>query len=141
LSVPANAADRARYGAVAAVNDWVDHATYNVIAPPNASPQDGGFSLQTNPADPLASPFGWHDTNGAAGAEFTDTRGNNVDSHLDRNDDDIADPSPGRPNGGASLDFSSYVQDPAQAPTVLQNQNVAQVNLFLHQQHRPRHSL
>src|SRR5262249_44568571 len=65
-------------------NDWIDRASYNVIARPNESPQDGGFSVVTDPQDPVASPFGWHDTNGVAGAEFTDTRGNNVDAHLDR---------------------------------------------------------
>lgn len=120
-------------GSMVAFNDWVEHDTYNVIPPPNESPQDGGFVVVTNPADPLASPFGWNDTNGVAGAEFTDTRGNNVDAHLDRNNNNIADADEGgapRPNGGASLDFSGFTQDPTQAPTVQQNQNVAQVHLF-----------
>jgi extracellular elastinolytic metalloproteinase len=120
-------------GSVVAQNDWVDHDTYNVIAPPNESPQDGGFSLQTNPADPTASPFGWNDTNGVAGPEFTDTRGNNVDAHLDRNNDNIADADEGgapRPNGGPNLDFSGFTQDPTSQPTTQQNQNIAQVNLF-----------
>src|SRR5262249_8324012 len=45
-------------GSVVTQNDWVEHDTYNVIPPPNESPQDGGFSVQTNPADPTASPFG-----------------------------------------------------------------------------------
>ncbi len=49
------------------------------------------------------SPFGWMDNNGVAGAEFTDTRGNNVDAHLDKNADNVAD-SP-RPSGGAGLLF------------------------------------
>jgi extracellular elastinolytic metalloproteinase len=120
-------------GSVVASNDWVEHDTYNVIPPPNESPQDGGFVVVTNPADPTASPFGWHDTNGAAGPEFTDTRGNNVDAHLDRNNDNVPDADEGlgaRPNGGPGLDFSGFTQDPAQAPTTAQNQNVAQVNLF-----------
>ena len=30
-----------------------------------------------------ASPFGWHDTNGVAGAEFTTTQGNNVQAYTD----------------------------------------------------------
>src|SRR5262249_1428993 len=80
--------------------------------------------------DPLASPFGWHDTDGIAGAEFTDTRGNNVDAHLDRNDDDLPDPLPGRPDGGPTLDFSGFTLDPTQQPTVLPNHNLAHVNLF-----------
>src|SRR6185503_16483416 len=92
---------------------------------------DGGFVVVSNPADPVASPFGWNDTNGIPGPEFTDTRGNNVDAHLDRDDDDfISSPMPGSPNGGPGLDFSGFVQDPTQQPTVLQNQNVAQVNLY-----------
>jgi extracellular elastinolytic metalloproteinase len=48
-------------------NDWVDHASYKVVARPNESPQDGGFSVLTDPQDATASPFGWHDTNGVAG--------------------------------------------------------------------------
>src|SRR5207302_4555009 len=117
-------------GDVVAANDWVEHDTYNVIPPPNESPQDGGFALVTNPADPTASPFGWNDTNGAAGPEFTDTRGNNVDAHLDVNADNVADPSPPRPDGGAALDFSGYTFNAALAPSALQNQNAAMVNLF-----------
>ncbi len=115
---------------IIAVTDWIDDASFNVVPLPNESPQDGGFAVLNNPEDLTASPFGWHDTNGAAGAEFTDTRGNNVDSHLDRNNDNVADPSPPRTSGGATLDFSSFTLDPAQAPTLLQNQNVAMVNLF-----------
>ncbi|HEY1378459.1 MAG TPA: M36 family metallopeptidase, partial [Gemmataceae bacterium] len=70
------------------------------------------------------------DTNGAAGPEFTDTRGNNVDAHLDRDDDDVADATPGRPSGGTALDFSGYAFNPAASPTTLQNQNAAQANLY-----------
>jgi extracellular elastinolytic metalloproteinase len=130
LSVPATSDGRELWGHIVSISNWVARDSYNVIPPPNESPQDGGFSIITNPADPAASPFGWHDTNGIAGPEFTDTRGNNVDAHLDRNNDNVADASPPRPGGGPTLDFSGYVLDPSQAPTVVQNQNVAQVNLF-----------
>jgi hypothetical protein len=51
---------------------------YNVFALPKESPTDGPRTLEINPADTLASPFGWHDINGVAGPEFTITRGNNV---------------------------------------------------------------
>ncbi len=34
-------------------------------------PPSDGRTLVVNPANSTASPFGWHDTNGAAGAEFT----------------------------------------------------------------------
>ena len=113
--------------------DWVDNAQYNVIARPAASPPDGGFTVVTDSQDAVSSPYGWHDTNGAAGGEFTDTRGNNVDAHLDRiqgTDADIPDGT--RPDGGASLNFTgaNFSQLPGSEPTVAINQNVAQVNLF-----------
>jgi hypothetical protein len=34
--------------------------------------------LISNPSNSNASPFGWHDTDGAVGPEYTITRGNNV---------------------------------------------------------------
>jgi extracellular elastinolytic metalloproteinase len=57
-----------------------------------------------NPDDAQASPFGWHDTNGAAGAEFTTHRGNNVHAYLDRNGDGA--PDAGEPDGGGGLVFN-----------------------------------
>ena len=59
--------------------DYVDHeGAYNVFAIPKENPDDGPRTLEVDPAVAPASPFGWHDTNGIAGAEFTITRGNNV---------------------------------------------------------------
>ncbi len=53
--------------------------TYTVYPIPSIeSPNHGDRVIVTNPADPVASPFGWHDTNGVAGADFTTTTGNNV---------------------------------------------------------------
>lgn len=115
-------------GALFSQFDWTDHATYRVVAPPSSAPDDGGFTMLTDPADLTASPFAWHDTNGVAGAEFNDTRGNNVDAYLDHNDDGVADGS--RPNGGAALDFTGFTFNPALAADTTQNQNIAQVNLF-----------
>lgn len=115
-------------GATLFLNDWVDHASYNVIGAPNESPQDGGFAILNNPSDPIASPFGWHDTDGVAGPEFTDTRGNNVDAHLDTNGDNVPDGT--RPDGGPTLNFSGFTFDPAGAPSTNQNQAIAQLNLF-----------
>jgi extracellular elastinolytic metalloproteinase len=117
-------------GEVVALSDWIDHASYQVLPLPHESPQDGGFAVLSNPHDPTASPFGWHDTNGVAGHEFTDTRGNNVDAHLDRDANNTPDANPPRSNGGPNLDFSGYTFDPTQVPTTLQNQNAAMVNLF-----------
>lgn len=58
-----------------------DGAAYRVFAIPVESPSHGARTLVTEPSDPNASPFGWHDTNGAPGAEYNHTRGNNVRAH------------------------------------------------------------
>ncbi|MBK7556478.1 MAG: M36 family metallopeptidase [Flavobacteriales bacterium] len=55
--------------------------------------------------------YGWHDTNGAAGAEFTITRGNNVFACEDANADDL----PGFSPNSATLDFD-YPMNLANAP-------------------------
>jgi hypothetical protein len=61
-----------------------------------------------NPADPDASPYGWHDTDARAGAEFTITRGNNVYASEDRDGDNY----PGfSPDGGPDLQFD-FPYDP-----------------------------
>jgi hypothetical protein len=77
---------------------------YFVFAYPLESPDDGPATLEVDPADLTSNPFGWHDTNGAAGAEFTITRGNNVyaDSDLDANNI----PDGNAPDGGAGLSFN-----------------------------------
>ncbi|MCB1032445.1 MAG: M36 family metallopeptidase, partial [Acidobacteria bacterium] len=81
-----------------------DGAVYNVFPLPFESPTDGPRELVENAADPAASPFGWHDTDGAAGAEFTVTRGNNVHAYTDLDADNVADPG-SDPDGGAALSF------------------------------------
>ena len=68
--------------------------------------------MVTDPADPVASPFGWHDQNGIDGAEYTTTRGNNVYAFEDTDNDD----QPGSsPDGGPSLTFD-FPYDPPQIP-------------------------
>ncbi|MCW5519765.1 M36 family metallopeptidase [Aureitalea sp. L0-47] len=75
---------------------------YQAFEMPIESPYYGNFSNVVQPAHPTASPFGWHDTDGAPGAEFTVTRGNNANAYEDGN-------NPGyQPDGGASLDFTGY---------------------------------
>jgi len=73
------------------------------------SPIYGVRQLIANPDDAVASPFGWHDTNGAAGAEYTYTRGNNVSAYTDKDGNDGAFPSTGidaaKADGGAGLVF------------------------------------
>jgi extracellular elastinolytic metalloproteinase len=82
-----------------------DGSSYSVFPLPFESPSDGGRSVVENPAAENASPFGWHDTNGAAGPEFTRTRGNNVHAYADRDNNNVPDPGTD-PDGGAGLDFN-----------------------------------
>ncbi len=91
--------------------DWVAGDQYRVYPRPVESPNhttplppSDGRVLAVNPANSLAAPFGWHDTNGAAGAESTLTTGNNVDAYTDVDANNVADTN-SRPNGGASLNF------------------------------------
>jgi hypothetical protein len=89
-----------------AANGLVDGASYRVFEIPKEYPDDGPRTLVVDPADPLASPFGWHDTNGVPGPEFTITRGNNVHAYADRNNNGSPDPG-SEPDGGASLVFDN----------------------------------
>jgi len=57
--------------------------SYNVFPLGTESPNHGNRTWEINPSDNLASPYGWHDTNGATGAEFTTTKGNNVETKDD----------------------------------------------------------
>lgn len=86
-----------------------DGSSYNVFAFPVASPSHGPREILTNPAHDAASPYGWHDTNGTDGPEYTITRGNNVWAQDDFNGDDGTGYSP---DGGASLIFDfPYTND------------------------------
>ena len=67
------------------------------------SPNHGGRTLEVNPAEEVASPFGWHDVDGEEGAEFTITRGNNVHAYHDIFA--INQSSNDEPDGGDSLCF------------------------------------
>ena len=80
-----------------------DGASY--LAFPGRSPLDGDRVLLRSPALVAASPYGWHDTDGLPGAEFTTTRGNNVHAFPDRDSDGLPDAA-GTPDGGASLVFA-----------------------------------
>ncbi len=90
-------------GELLRISDWVDHASYQVFAQPLENPDDGARTTVVDVHDPIASPFGWHDTDGVDGAEFTDTRGNNVFAQEDTDADDM---NGFRPDGGPGLDFS-----------------------------------
>ena len=77
--------------------------TYNVFPMPVESPIHGNRALITDPADPVASPYGWHDTDGVPGAEYTITRGNNVHAYQDIFN--LNQSVGGEPDGGPNLDF------------------------------------
>ena len=77
--------------------------SYNVYAAPVQAPSFGDRILVTEPADLTASPFGWHDTDGVEGAEYTITRGNNTHAYHDIFD--INNSMDDEPDGGPTLDF------------------------------------
>ena len=81
----------------------LDGSSYRVFDIPKESPNDAPRGLVTNPADGQASPFSWHDTDAAPGAEFTITRGNNVHAYLDQDNDNS--PDFGDTDGGTGLAF------------------------------------
>ena len=113
-------------GPILAGADWVDHASYNVYALPTENPNDGARAVLTNPNDTTYSPFGWHDTNGVAGPEYTITRGNNVFAYTDLGNTN----TPGfSPDGTSALNFDFPV-DLTQSPSTTANQSVGVTNLF-----------
>ncbi len=115
-------------GDVIASDNWTVNEDYRVFPQPYESPTANGSSHQlvSNVADPVASPFGWHDTDGSAGAEFTDTRGNNVNAQDDL---DANNTGGFRPDGGALLNFD-FAFDENLQPTEGTNLEVGIVNLF-----------
>ena len=119
-----DASASATNGEVLHNTSFTAHATYNVLQADLESPLYGGRSLQIDPQDATASPFGWHDTDGVAGAEFTDTRGNNVFAQEDANADNTGGT---RPDGGATLVFD-FPFDDTTAPTTYTA--AATTNLF-----------
>ncbi len=76
--------------------------SYRVIPYNYVSPDHSPFQLITNPDNALASPYGWHDTNGVVGPEFTITKGNNVTAQEDADGNNGTGVSP---DGGATLNF------------------------------------
>jgi len=100
--------------------------SYNVFPFNTESPNHGPRQLIANPHDIGASPFGWHDTNGVVGAEFTITRGNNVWAREDI--DGVNTTIGASPNGGANLLFDfPYTGTSAQPSSYT---NAATTNLF-----------
>lgn len=81
-----------------------DGSQYNVFPFPTESPNHGPREILSEPSDDNASPFGWHDTNGANGAEYTITRGNNVWAQDDIDGNDAT--TGYSPDGTAALNFN-----------------------------------
>ncbi len=76
---------------------------YNVFPLPVESPNHGVRAMVSGQENATASPYGWHDTDGVAGAEYKTTRGNNVfakeDTLAGNNINGYS------PNGGDSMVF------------------------------------
>jgi PKD repeat protein len=104
-----------------------DGSKYRVFPIGIESPSHGSRVLVTNPADETASPYGWHDTNGAAGAEQTTTRGNNVKAYADLTNTNPT--GANGPNGGTDLNFD-FTLNLAVDPKVEPNKSAAITNLF-----------
>jgi subtilisin-like proprotein convertase family protein len=102
-------------------------ASYNVYAMPVESPFFGSRSVVSNPENLTASPYGWHDTNGADGAEFTNTRGNNADAYDDDDNNNLPDNKYAvSPGGNLIFDFPLNTTYSAGD----QSQSAAITNLF-----------
>ena len=122
------------------LTNYISNASYRVFTSDSPSPFSPGHptplstqpstvarSLIVTPALNLtASPNGWIDDG------INETRGNNVDAHLDLNADDIADTP--RPQGSPNRVFD-FPLDLAQAPSTYRNAAVTQLfylNNFVH---------
>lgn len=107
----------------------------NVYGWPTESPAHGGRSLRNAPwaLGGIASPYGWNDTNGANGPEYTITRGNNAWAKEDiANDNETT--TGFAPDGGANLDFD-YPINLANAPNTYQSALITNLyywNNFMH---------
>lgn len=112
-------------GATAPANSLGNGPFYNVFPMPFTSPVETESVGVGDVSNTVASPFGWHDVNGTAGAEFTITRGNNVYAYedLDGNNNTIGD----SPDGGINLIFDFDYNLPADPDTFTE---AATVNLF-----------
>ncbi len=102
-------------------------SSYKVYALPAESPIHGPHKIFTDPFFTEVSPFGWHDTDGVAGNEYTITRGNNVNAFVDQDDNDAKDAETAQPDGGANLAFD-FPHD--KNKETIESINAVQTNLF-----------
>ena len=115
------------------VHDLKSHSfssdgSYTVFALPLESPSEGERTVELAPWEnaATASPYGWHDTDGVMGAEFTITRGNNVLASEDRDGNNATQGA--SPDGGADLVFDFPIDLATQQP--VDYVDAATVNLF-----------
>lgn len=104
----------------------IQSGSYRVFPYNVESPNHGNRELLVSPHNTLASPYGWHDTNGVAGNEYNITRGNNVWAK-----EDIAGTnsnSGASANGGFTLVFDFPYGGTAVQPSTYTN--AAITNLF-----------
>ena len=109
----------------AAILTGID-SSYNVLGMPYESPLDGDRDTEVSPWNLAlnASPYGWHDLDGIAGADTTVTYGNNVKAYEDTGNTN----APGvMPDGGTNLCFD-FPFDDNMAPSTYTD--AATVNLF-----------
>lgn len=135
-------------GAVLEKMNLVHSDTYSVFAWPAESPNHVKGSLPRPPGDGRtilteaaahknASPFGWHDVNGLAGADTLDTTGNNVFAQTDVDNNNVfSPPADTRPISG-SRDFV-HPMDLTKGPETYRNAAVTNLfywNNFIHDVH------
>ncbi|PSR14492.1 MAG: hypothetical protein DA408_04915 [Bacteroidetes bacterium] len=116
--------------ATAAVVDGT--SAYRVFPVPIESPIHGERQLVIDPADPIASPFGWHDVNGMPGPEYTITRGNNTHAYLDAEDMNTS--LGDEPDGTADLNFDFYF-DVDDEPENMQPAEITQMFYMVNMMH------
>ena len=110
----------------ATLNKAAAKASYNVLPRPLESPLFGSRQfIEESIVNLAASPFGWHDTDGVDGADFTITKGNNVWAKDDTTGRNTMTGS--SPNGGDSLVFD-FPYDINARP--FENLKAGIVNLF-----------
>jgi len=87
--------------------------TYRVFDSPVESPNYGERTLVANPADPVASPLGWHDD---GTTQYTITRGNNAWAYIDASGNGGPNGADAEPDGSESLLFDfpiDFTQQPS----------------------------
>ena len=110
--------------------DGVMNAVYSAFDFPVMNPDQGSqqnIEVLTDPTSP--SPFGWHDTNGVPGPEFTDTRGNNVFVQSGAIDAEPPNSNGVRAEGGEGLEFV-YPYNPNLPATAEENVLASTTNVF-----------